>query len=337
MEQESEFCMRKGFTLIEMLVVIAIIGILAAIVVPLSSDAIRTARESTCRNNLKNLQVAAVNYANDHGGQLPRAGSFEVADHTGRWWERRGWISWIHTGSIGGYVEGTKQSQIDRMEDGWEVGCESGKFKADRAMFAITNGTLFAYTGEDLGLYVCPEAAKASGFNVFGKRKGFSTYVMNGFFHYEVCKDHRWNDPRHLSRMGTASETICDNFDSSNRGFRGFSPEAANILLFAEHSGVKPPDNRKPSSAGYGSLNGKTNNGSSDGFKIGHNCVLDTPFKDPDKSPTTFIGTYHGKRNSLGMVIFLDGHITAEHKSTEVGEVKNIAYWLCRGESPENE
>ena len=311
--------MKNAFTLLEMLVVIAIIGILAGIVVPLSGDAIRTSREATCRNNLKNLHAAAVNHANDKGGQLPRAGSFEVADHTGIYHERRGWISWIHTGSISGYKSGQRHEQLSSMEDGWAVGGES--FNPKRALFAITNGTLFAYTSGDLGLYVCPEALKAPNFKAFGQRKGFSTYVMNEFFHYEGCKDHRWDDPRRLSRIGTNSDTICAGMDNSDRGFKGFAPEAANLLLFAEHDGHEKRAD----------------------FKIGHNCVLHVPGDSPDGKKASVLGTYHGKSSSpIGMVVFLDGHITAEHTKVSVGNggkspVDNLAYWLCRGESPELE
>ena len=309
--------MKKGFTLIEMLVVIAIIGILAGIVVPLSGDALRTSRETTCRNNLKNLHAAAVNHANDKDGKLPRAGSFEVRDHTGIYHERRGWVSWIREGSIQGYSSGQRQEQLSHMEDGWKVG-ES--FNAKRAMFAITNGTLFAYTSGDLGIYVCPEALKADAFKGFGERKGFSTYVMNEFFHYEGCKDHRWDDPRRLSRIGTGTETICSNMDNSNRGFKGFTPESANLLLFAEHDG---------------------HSARTTDFAVGHNCVLHVPGDAPDGKKASILGTYHGKKgNPIGMVVFLDGHITAERTTVPAGdskpEVSNLAYWLCRGESPKH-
>jgi len=53
---------RRGFTLVELLVVIAIIGTLVALLLPAVQAARETARGNTCRNNLKQLQLAATSY-----------------------------------------------------------------------------------------------------------------------------------------------------------------------------------------------------------------------------------------------------------------------------------
>lgn len=61
---------RAGFTLIEMLVVIAIIVILAALLLPALSTAQASGKSANCRNNLKQLAIATQIYSADNEGRL---------------------------------------------------------------------------------------------------------------------------------------------------------------------------------------------------------------------------------------------------------------------------
>lgn len=61
----------QAFTLIELLTVIAIIGILSAILIPVVASVRDQARSSVCKSNLRQIGLAIQMYANDHGDLTP--------------------------------------------------------------------------------------------------------------------------------------------------------------------------------------------------------------------------------------------------------------------------
>jgi prepilin-type N-terminal cleavage/methylation domain-containing protein len=63
--------MKKAFTLVEILIVAAVLGILAAIVLPTFQGHITEARESAAKDNLRILRNAIELYAAQHNGVPP--------------------------------------------------------------------------------------------------------------------------------------------------------------------------------------------------------------------------------------------------------------------------
>ncbi len=62
---------KKGFTLVELVVVVAIIAVLAGVAVPVSMSMVAKGREAACLSNLRSIGVGLQGYLDDNSQLLP--------------------------------------------------------------------------------------------------------------------------------------------------------------------------------------------------------------------------------------------------------------------------
>ncbi len=86
-----------NFTLVELLVVLAIIAVLAALLMPALGKALATAHTASCQSNLRQFGVAFQSYASDQNTYLPYLNNGTDAAHPGSQW-------WFHLLTSGKYL-----------------------------------------------------------------------------------------------------------------------------------------------------------------------------------------------------------------------------------------
>lgn len=65
----------NGFTLVELLVVISIVGLLAGLAVPAINSGLKKAKSGACLSNLRQIGIATLAYAAENSFYFPEAGS----------------------------------------------------------------------------------------------------------------------------------------------------------------------------------------------------------------------------------------------------------------------
>jgi len=285
---------QHGFTLVELLVVIGIIGLLAAALITNMVSGLESGRALKCKANLKNLAQAVSSYAvsqsgDDDDASIPPAGSFEYTrvDHeTLEFWyfSSSAWVMWVPSGGIWPY----RSNKSERGNMTPSIFYDKTTGSNSKAFTSITNGVLWAYVGKDASLYICETHKKVVERDL--KARVYRSYVMNRYFGFDDQ-----NNPasyRRAVNMGSINE----------------SGTASIRVLFAELPGQE----------------GQTKKS----FSIEESDSVLNPERNE------YLGFNHKVGNKwIAHVAFADGHVdgVVQPDGASTTDLKDLTTQLCNG------
>lgn len=209
---------RSGFTLVELLVVIGIIAILIGLLLPAIQRVREAANRTVCENNLKQIALASLNFADDNGGLPMRQMYPQPTDPPAMPTPYQGWGPQILP-----YLE---QTTIARQ------------YRLDLNFFDPPNQPLIAIP---LGVFSCPTAPPGRFINVITPA-GTATGAIGaaGDYFAPNSVDAYWWPP---DRYAAASDEInCAAMsDNYRRPLQQITDGLSNTLLFSELAG-RPED-----------------------------------------------------------------------------------------------
>jgi prepilin-type N-terminal cleavage/methylation domain-containing protein len=170
----------RAFTLVERLVVIAIIGVLVALLLPAIQAAREAARRSQCSNNLKQIGLAVLNYESAVG-RLPAGSTTDVANIGGPYYS-----TW--TVDILPYLE------QQTLYDLWDSAVDFSHIN-NRRLRETFLASYLCPSDQDLAELVVPETGPGRDRNV-----PFAPGSYRAMGGYSLGQDgsHYWDNPEYL-------------------------------------------------------------------------------------------------------------------------------------------
>lgn len=155
---------RQGFTLVELLVVIGIIGLLISILLPALNKARAQAARVKCQSNMRQLCMACSMYGSENKAQIPYCNWGDPGQAT--------WTRGVTSGAV--YGSGWLYSQLT-LRVGYGVPID-GPWSNPYPTVGVKTGVLWPYLRET-AVYRCPADTETG---LWTGTETLTSYLMNG-------------------------------------------------------------------------------------------------------------------------------------------------------------
>jgi prepilin-type N-terminal cleavage/methylation domain-containing protein/prepilin-type processing-associated H-X9-DG protein len=220
----------RGFTLVELLVVIAVIALLMAILLPALSKAREQGKRTVCLTHIKQLQLAWNMYCDANNEKVPVGDVwYSWTFSTGPFPNKGGppqlaWHEWPHP-----YPHTLPPTFATNNSAAYPIGCvKAGTCPKDKWEHAIAEGTMWKYV-RDYRIYQCP----------VGDKGEYVTYAMSHSMNTWVNTQTQSAGPGSYSRTIILRNQIRRTFDRFVFLDAGVAKQGAFFLNY-DGSGAAP-------------------------------------------------------------------------------------------------
>jgi len=209
----------RGFTLLELIVVLSVIALLGSILTPALLSAKRKARNLIKTNNFKQITIAANLFAAENNGWYPA--SVATLGFAGRWnWHDPRKITAAYTDSfemhrsmseyLGSFIDdpeilvcpngpGQKSNFKENLDEAWEKGDQYGRDEPGKDMVVGTSSFYWNYVGR---------VAQTGGYFI-GPRRATGKWNESKLLVSDYLGDDNWRSPD--------AYASCDKFKGSSK------------------------------------------------------------------------------------------------------------------------
>jgi prepilin-type N-terminal cleavage/methylation domain-containing protein/prepilin-type processing-associated H-X9-DG protein len=204
---------KHGFTLVELLTVIAIIALLAAILFPVFGRVRESARRSSCQSNLKQIGLGMLQYVQDYDQKFPFAVQCNAGPDPTLCYGNNNWMGWSVL--IQPYTKSTQLLQCPSEPNKVQVNADTNGFTD----YFYNQNLGYNWTTEKVAVLDNPSVTITNGEGSYYHSRSWSSGMCRGY-DYNTSSAYKTSGPAQADAQWspTGGEAL-RHFDGANYAF----------------------------------------------------------------------------------------------------------------------